>query len=426
LPFGDVLRYSLRGNHPVATEKEQQMNRHSLTSPLLVAVLALSSAAVAEDASSRRRPGSYLAIFINGYGGDHLPREAEKFDKLLTAITREGHFNAILCQYSPEREELCRKHGAAMVVDLLADPHVYKSPDPCQALLKRLRGNATVAAYHLWSDRFGSTGPGRARNIDNVHAWDPTHATFSGTYKADGIGYLAKSDFVSYYDFSWKRGPDKNFPHLLAAWKAASAHDGRLGRYCESDAGLAGKGNPNRLLYIQTTSIACGLRAAMWHIGSRIMNMETFRFNQYGLDLASVNAYLKPMREEIAKIGLPKAIYSTPITMDANHRPVEAKDGKQPMPPGLENHAFPGDFWIQPAGGEFVMGVSKYDGGGKDVVFIANHDAYGEQNVVLKLGRAAKPRLFNRATGKYEPLTISDGKISFKLDPAGGAIVLFE
>ena len=195
-------------------------------------------------AQAARRPGRYLAIFLNGYGGDRLPKEPEQFDKLLAAITREGHFNAILCQYSPQREQLCRKHGVAMVVDLLAEPHVYKSPDQCQALLKKLRGNETVAAYHLWSDRFGSTGPGRARDIDNVHAWDPTHATYAGTYKADGIGYLAKSDFVSYYDFSWKRGPDKNFPHLLAAWKAASAHDTRLGRYCETDAGLAGKYEP--------------------------------------------------------------------------------------------------------------------------------------------------------------------------------------
>lgn len=402
------------------------MNWYRWTSLLVGAVLVSSPLAAAESGSSQRRPKSYLAIFINGYGGDHLPREDEKFDKLLAAITREGHFNAVLCQYSPQREEICRKHGAAMVVDLLAEPHVYKSPDQCQALLKKLQGNTTVAAYHLWSDRFGKTGPGRARDIDNVHAWDPTHATYAGTYKADGIGYLAKSDFVSYYDFSWKRGPDKNFPHLLAAWKAASQHDTRLGRYCETDAGLAGKGNPNRLLYIQTTSIACGLRAAMWHIGSRIMNMETFQFNQYGKDLGSVNEYIKPMREEIAKIGLPKAIYSTPITMDANHRPVQAKDGKPVMPPGLDNNRFPADFWLQPAGGEFVVGVSKYDGTDKDVIFVANHDAYGEQNVALKLTKPAKPKLFNRATGKYEPLEVSDGKISFKLDQAGGAIVLFE
>jgi len=398
----------------------------------LVVLTAVAMVTAADDrpidkkAQASRRLKTYIAIFINGYSGDPMPAEPAEFEKLLKAITVEGHFNAVLCKYTPQREALCKKYKVLMVVDLLADGlHVYRNPKECEALLKKLRGNETIAAYHLWADRFGKTGAGRARDINNVHKWDPTHATYSGTYKNYGVNYLARSDFVSYYDFSWKRGPHKNFPHLLSAWKAAATHDNRLGRYCETDAGLAGKGNPNRLLYIQTTSIACGLRGAMWHIGSRIMNMKTFEFNQYGKDLAKVNAYIEPMRREIAKIGLPRAIYSTPWTIDWNHRPVLQKEGQPAMPPGLENNPFPKDFYIQPAGGEFVMGVSKYDSTDKDVVFIANHDAYGEQDVKLKLTKSAKPHIFNRKTGKYDLLQITGGAVVFKLDPAGGAIVLF-
>lgn len=394
----------------------------------LVVLLASAWAHGAEDDAARqkRRPNAYLAIFINGYGGDHLPPDEAGFEKLLGAIAGEGHFNAVLCSYSPQREQLCRKHGVGMVVDLLADPHVYKSPKECEELLRKLRGNPTVVAYHLWSDRFGKTGEGRERDIENVHAWDPTHPTYSGTYQNEGLRHLAKSDFISYYDFSWKRGPQKNFVNLLAAWNAARTHDARLGRYCETDAGLAGKGNPNRLLYVQTTSIACGLRASMWHIGSRVMDMKTLTFNQYGKDLAWVNAFLKPMRTEIAKIGLPTAIYSTAVTTDPNHRPIETAAGKRAMPPGLENNGFPADFWIQPAGGEFVMGVSKYDNSSREVVFIANHDAYAEQNVALKLTRPAKASPFRREMARYEPLEVKEGRIAFKLDAAGGAIVLFE
>ena len=415
------------------------MNGRSWSVFALVAALAFAwfaAPASAEDPAqpmdremqARRRPKSYLAIFINGYGGDHLPQDPVQFEKLLQVISREGHFNAILCQYTPEREALCKKHGVLMVVDLLAYPHVFRNPKECEELLKTLRSNPTVVAYHLWADRFGKMGQGRARDIENVHKWDPTHATYIGTYQDDGIGCLAKSDFVSYYDFSWKRGPHKNFSHLLSAWNAAKAHDNRLGRYCETDAGLAGKGNPNRLLYIQTTSIACGLRGAMWHIGSSLMNMDSLQFNQLGKDLASVNAFIKPMREEIAKIGLPTAIYSTPVTIDPNHKPIDQPDGKKPMPAGLTNNACPADFWIQPAGGEFVMGVSKYNYTDKNVVFIANHDAYGEQNVMLKLTKTARPKLFNRASGTYEAFDIRmpDGTISFKLEPAGGVIVLFD
>jgi len=380
-----------------------------------------------KEMQAKRRLNTYIAIFINGYSGDPMPKEPEKFAKLLKAITAEGHFNAVLCKYTPQREALCKKYNVLMVVDLLADGlHVYRNPKECEVLLGKLRNNPTVAAYHLWSDRFGKQGAGRARDINNVHKWDPTHATYVGTYKNYGLNYLAKSDFVSYYDFSWKRGPDKNFRNLLSAWKAARTHGNRLGRYCETDAGQPGKGNPNRLLYIQTTSIACGLRGAMWHIGSRIMNMSSFQFNQYGKDLARVNAWIKPMRKEIAKIGLPTAIYSTPWTIDWNHRPVPQKEGETVMPPGLEKNRFPKDFWIQPVSGEFVMGVSKYDQKDRNVLFIANHDAYGEQDVKLKLTKSVKPRIFNRKTAKYEALAVTGGTISFKLEPAGGAIVLFE
>jgi len=376
---------------------------------------------------NRRLPRAYLAIFMNGYGSDTLPREPAQFEKLLQVLKNEGHFNAVLCQYSPEREELCRKHGLFMVVDLLAVPHVYEAPQDCEALLKKLQGSATVGAYHLWSDRFGKTGAGRARDIDNIHKWDPNHGAFSGTHDGAGLSSLARATFVSNYDFHWKRGPHKNFVNLLGQWSVARPHDGRLGRYCTTDAGLPGKGNYNRLLHTQTTSIACGLRAAMWHIGSRIMNMGSFQFNPYGKDLAEVNAFIAPMREEIAKIGLPYAIHSTPWTKDNNNRDVEAPAGGKALPPGLERNGFPADFWLQPLSGEFVMGLSKYDYSDKDVVFITNHNAYAGQDVRIRLARSgARPRLFNRATGKHEDLRLSEGVFSLELDPAGGAIVLFE
>lgn len=375
---------------------------------------------------AKRKLNKYLAIFINGYATDPLPKDAESFEKLLQTITTEGHFNAILCTYTPEREALCKKHKVLMVVDLLDTPHVYKDLEGCEKLLRGLRGNPTIAAYHVWSDRFGAQGAGRARDIDNVHLWDPTHPTFAGTYNSDGMQFLAKSDIISFYDFHWKRGPHKNFQNLINGWKTAQANDSRLGRYCSSDPGRPGIGNYNRMLHTQTTSIACGLRASMWHIGSRFMDMNTFKFNQYGLDLAKVNAWLAPMREEIAKLGLPTAIYSTTWTKDLKNKPVESPDGKGVMPPGLENQAFPADFWLQPSGGEFVMSVSKYADTGRQALFLANHNAYLEQDVKLKVNGAAKFRIFDRESASYKDLPVKDGAISLKLDQAGAAIVLFD
>lgn len=376
-----------------------------------------------------RRPKVYFTVFNNGYSGDPITQDEAQFDKLVKTIKEEGHFNAILCKWTEAREKTCEKYGVLMMVDLLADGHhLFRSNtwENAKALCEKLQGNKNILAYHLWSDRFGGQGEGRTRDIRNCQTWDPTHPTFIGTYQSGGIGALQESDFISYYDFSWKRGPDKNFPNLLAAWSTAKKYDCRVGRYVETDAGMAGKGNPVRMQYIQTTSIACGLRGTMFFIGSRIMDLGACQFNELGKDVAAVNAYLEPMREEIAKLGLPE-IYSTPWTMDWNNRPVEGAKEKKMYPPGLDNHAFPADFWIQPAAGEFVMGVSKYDNGGKDVVFVANHNAYAEQEIALSVTKAGvTPKLFNRETKQYEPMKVDGGKVSFKLPAAGGAIILFE
>ncbi|MBL7221508.1 MAG: hypothetical protein ISS69_15460, partial [Phycisphaerae bacterium] len=113
----------------------------------LVVLIAVAMATAADDqpidkkAQAARRPKTYIAIFINGYAGDPMPKEPAEFEKLLKAITVEGHFNAVLCKYTLQREALCKKYKVLMVVDLLADGlHVYRNPKECEVLLKKLRG----------------------------------------------------------------------------------------------------------------------------------------------------------------------------------------------------------------------------------------------------------------------------------------------
>lgn len=377
-------------------------------------------------AQAARRPRTYLTVFNNGYGGDALPVEPARFEKLIETISGEGNFNAVMCAYTAERLAICKKHGIRMIVDLLGpEHHVYKNAKACEDLCTRLRDDPTVAAYHLWSDKFGKQGAGRERDINNIHQWDPTHATYSGTYMNGGINHLANSDFIGYYDFAWKRGIQNNFPHLLGAWNQAKLHDNRLGRYVECDAGLPGKGNFNRSLFTQNTSIACGLRAVLWFIGSGQMDMQSLEFNQAGLDAARVNAWLKPLWSEIPKLGLPTAIHATPVTKDYNDRPVAAT-GHPVYAPGLENNAFPKEFWIQPVAGEFVIGVSKYDGTAADAIYLANLNAYAAQDVKLKLTKPVKAAIFSRETGKYVDLKPTAGELAFTVEPAGAALVRFE
>lgn len=72
------------------------------------------------------------------------------------------------------------------------------------------------------------------------------------------------------------------------------------------------------------------------------------------------------------------------------------------------------------------MSVSKYADTGRQALFLANHNAYLEQDVKLKVNGAAKFKIFDRESASYKDLPVKDGAISLKLDQAGAAIVLFD
>jgi len=349
----------------------------------------------------------------------------EKFEKLLAKI-EAGGFNVVHCSYTPKRLELCKAGGVRMMIDFLdaANHHVYKNVDGAKAVAAKVAGDRGVWGYNIWNESFGKTGPGRRRDILNVRRWDPTHPAYCGTYRTYGMRHLAGSDVFGYYDYHWKRGPHYHFPHLMSYWRAAKANDSRFYRWVSTDSGLAGKGNFNRSLYTANTSVACGLKGILWFIGTRMMNLATLEWTTIGGDITKVNAEIMPLSRELAGLGNPVAVHTTPITKTLKDRALP--DGKTSMlPGGLEKHAFGKDFWIQPVGGEFVMGVFK-DARNRDAVFVANHNTYAEQAVKLKLAKPLKVHMFSRKQRKWQPLDVADNTITFKLPPAGGELLRFE
>ena len=379
----------------------------------------------ADQMKAKRRPTEFYSIFNFGYAADNFPKDPARFAKLVEKISREGHYNAILCTYSDVRAGLCKKYGIKMMVDLLTpDHHVYKNVQGAEALCRKLRDNPVILGYHLWSDHFGKMGAGRKRDINNVHQWDPTHLTYSGTWRTYGMRHLVGSDVFGYYHYHWKRKPHYNFGHLLQAWGLAKGNDVYFYRTVATNPGLAGLGNYNRSLYTVNTSIAFGLKGCLWFIGTRTMNAHTLEWTKFGGDINKVNKEIMPLKKEILKIGNPVAIYSTPITKTPNNRAMP--DNKESMmPPGLGNHKFPTDFWIRPTGGEFVMGVFK-DDEKRDAIFLANHNAYAEQDVTLKFSRAVRVSMFDRKAGKWRPMTVKDSAVGFKLGQAAGELLRFE
>jgi len=390
-----------------------------LVAPLLLGALALTVAASAEDDTSdkaRRRPKEFAIIFNMGYAGDRLPQEPDDFEKLILAC-KAAHFNVVLCKYTPWRAETCRKHNMKIMVDLLvADHHVYRNLDGARSLCESLRDSDVVYAYHLWSDRVGGKVAGRSRDINSVHQWDPNHPTYVGDYHARAIGGLENPDIIGYYDFHWKRLG--HFRHLHRAWAAAQKANVPFLKYADGAPGRVGIGNYNRVLYTITTSIAFGLKGYTYHYTGGI-DTNTWTWQTLGEDLKRVNAEVAPLGPELMKIGLPTAVYSTPITKTAKDRPTGSP--APVVPP--EFKPVPEDHWVVVTGGEAIMGVFK-DDQGRDALLLANHNCYQGQPMELKFNVPVKSvSRFDRKGAEWVELTRSGSSVRFDVPPAAAELV---
>ena len=392
---------------------------------LLLLISLFPTAGCCDDAARLERqrapkPDEIALVFSNGYGpGDEMPKEDERFEKLLVAI-KEAGFNTVHCIHTDSRLALCKKHSIKMMVHLLCEEHhVYKNPDRAKALCEKLRGNSAVWGYNIWNDTFAKTGEGRRRDINTVRGWDPTHPAYCGTYRTVGIRHIPNADILGYYDFHWKRDLGMHFPHLLTFWNMARENNSAYYTWLSASSGQAGKGNFNRNLYSVHTGMACGLKGILWFLGTDLMDPKTLEWKPAGKDIRKVHERVRPVSKELAALGQPAAIYTTTITKSPNNEPLP----KEQMPGGL-SVPFPKEFRLQPLGGEFVMGVFK-DAGKREVWFLANHNAYAEQQVVLKLMRPGAGARFDRKTGDWVPNNVTEGAVKFRLEPAGGELLRF-
>jgi len=161
------------------------------------------------------------------------------------------------------------------------------------------------------------------------------------------------------------------------------------------------------------------LKGVLWFLGHCIMDRKTVQLTPHGEEIARINHEVMPLRRLIMKIGNPVAVYSTPV--QSGRAGTKAQGDKRIVPGRLQ--AFPKDFWLQAAGGEFVMGVFT-DDRNRDFVFVANHHHDAEQAVKLQASaKTAEVELFDRKSEKWRPLEAKDGALTFMLAPAGGELL---
>jgi hypothetical protein len=422
-----MARRTSSPNKP-GTRETTMMHRLGLALWLTVAVLTpgRASATPADPppkAGKHRcpKPAEFALVFSLGYAADRMPQDDARFEQLLKTVRAAG-FNTVHCTYTARRLELCKRHRVRMMIDLLApEHHVFKSPEKARAVCAALRNNPGVWGYNIWNDNFGKSAAGRRRDVEAVRKWDPTHPAYCGTYRTRGMKQLDNADILGYYDFHWKRGLGQHFPHLLAYRAWARERDAWFYSWLSATSGRAGAGNYNRCLYSANTGVACGLKGVLWFLGTDLMDPKTLAWTAAGRDIAKVNAEIAPLARELAKVGTPLAVYSTAVTRTPNNVPLP-EGTKAALPAALEGHAFPAAGWLQPVAGEFVLGVFE-DTPARSVVFIANHNAYAEQDVALKLSRPGRVSWFDRKAGGWQALTLRDGVVRFRLAAAGGELI---
>lgn len=379
--------------------------------------LAMASTAIAGERKVGTPPKDFAIIFNQGYAGDAIPKDKAAFERQVLSL-KKAHYNVILCKYEDWRAEICKKHGLKILVDLLVpEHHVYKNVEGAMALCKKLQGNKVIWGYHLWSDRIGGSVNGRNRDINNVQQWDPTHSTYVGSYNGRALDGLKNPDAIAYYDFHWKRGG--HWRHLFRAQAAARKTDSVFLRYCQSDPGMIGKGNYNRVLYTISTSIAFGLKGYTFHYRNGMINPKTGDWGPLGKDLARVNAEVMPLGSELIKLGNPNGTYSTPVTKTAKDRPTGKKEPSVPA----ELKPVPAGFPVEIKKGEVLLGAFE-DSKKAPVLFLANHNAYQSQEMLITMKEPFKSvSLFDRSKKSWRLLKPGSNGITFTIPPAGGELI---
>jgi hypothetical protein len=370
-------------------------------------------------------PLDEFTVAINfGYGQG--PKESDDpavFEKLLVNLKKAG-YNTIYCVYRDWRLELCRKHNVKMMIDVLAhhdgaktDVRRAEQRETVRKICEKVRGDKAVWGYNLWNERLDRFAPGGLdamhENLALLRKWDPTHPVWVGTY----LGYFldrvhGTAGVLAYYDYHWSRGLGLHYNTITHCHKLCQTRADVFGRW------ILVNSDTRKSLYTINTSIAHGMKVMIWFIkGAVDPNTGELNANHEHL---KVHSEIRNLYHEIAEIGKPMAVYSTPMTRTMDDKPRQNKDVPRPLT------TFPDDHWAQITSGEAFVGVFKYDSGA-DALYVANHNAFRGQKMTISLKSAAgaKPNvaMFNRADSGWKKLEVQDGSFSFDLGPGLGELL---
>jgi hypothetical protein len=215
-----------------------------------------------------------------------------------------------------------------------------------------------------------------------------------------------------YYDYAWQRGFNWHFAALQ--WYRG---------YVPSQKGVIGQwelgSDYNRNSYKLNTSIPFGLKVIIWFIGGPFDEEGNIDPKHRFYHLVKIGQEMAPLYKELCRFGMPEEVYSTPTTKTETN---QDKELGQPW----RLPAFPSNHWLRVESGEVLCGFFKYPDGG-DAVYVANHNAFADQQVALALVgdtvKKAKLEIFDRAAGEWTACGRKGKTCDFPLRAAGGELL---
>ena len=155
------------------------------------------------------------------------------------------------------------------------------------------------------------------------------------------------------------------------------------------------------------TSLAYGAKGIQWFHGKHLFAGDRLRPN--GRDVAVINA-------ELQKLG---PVLVSLRSVEVYHTP--------PLPPATRE--IPKAFWIQIAGGKFVLGLMKHPAQPEtDYLVLANRDHTRDEEAELKFDRLGiAVEKMNKNTGEWESQTVTavDGisRVAFPVAAGDGELL---
>jgi hypothetical protein len=368
-------------------------------------------------------PKEFAFTLNNGYGGfDDFSSDPAVFENLLVNMKKAG-FNTIYCVYRDWRVELCRKHGIKMMVDVLAwkegvETDIRRNEQQrarVKQICEKSRGDDAIWGYNLWNETLSFFGHPDGKNIDDyirlLKQWDPTHPVWMGTYRVSSANApKARPGVHAYYDYAWQRGFHWHFADLKWYSNYVPGQKGVIGQW-EMGSDYA------RNSYKLNTSIPFGLKVMIWFIGGPFDAKGNVDPKHRFYHLVKIGQEMSPLYGELGKFGMPTAVYSTPTTKS------ETNQAKTPgLPWNLQG--FPEGHWLRVVEGEVLCGFFRY-ANGDDAIYVANHNAFADQQVrIILQGDAVKNatlEIFDRSAGQWKKLDKAKG--TFPLRAAGGELL---